>query len=319
MKRYFDLSDSQFENIVVAIGQRLFGVGLMGFTSGKDGGRDAKFIGTAQDYPSKNSLWNGCTIIQAKHTARINASYSDADVYKSGRATGLICDEIPKIKALFEAGEAQNYFLISNRKLSAITQRKITKFISDETGMPIQNIAIAGTQQLDGWLAFYPEAQSSISINPLEAPLIVDPDDLANAIEGFREALDNDLAEEDGSRPTPRTPLVEKNRLNNMTVEFEATLRGYYIKHTQSIRKFLSDPINEEYRASYQEAVEEFNLKIVAKREEYETFDAIFDYLLYQLFDRSGILGSNKGLTRAMLYYMYYNCDIGRDSDDQTI
>ena len=42
MIRYFDLSDDQFEKIVVAIGQRLFGVGLMGFAPGKDAGRDAK-------------------------------------------------------------------------------------------------------------------------------------------------------------------------------------------------------------------------------------------------------------------------------------
>lgn len=34
MMRYFDLSDDQFETIVVAIGQRLFGVGLIGFSAG---------------------------------------------------------------------------------------------------------------------------------------------------------------------------------------------------------------------------------------------------------------------------------------------
>jgi len=44
---YFDLSDDQFEKVVVALGQRMFGAGLIGFTKGKDGGRDAKFNGTA--------------------------------------------------------------------------------------------------------------------------------------------------------------------------------------------------------------------------------------------------------------------------------
>ena len=319
MQRYFDLSDDQFEKIVVAIGQRLFGAGLMGFAAGKDGGRDAKFKGTAQMYPSETSPWSGCTIIQAKHTNGINASFSDPAVCNAEKMTGLVCDEILKIKALYDSKEAQNYLLISNRKLSAIAEQKITKLISDKTGLPIENVALAGTQQLDDWLELFPDAKSSLAINPLESPLIVNPDDLAHTIEGFGEALRVGLAEEDRSTPTPRTSLPEKNRLNNMTADFEVTLRNLYLKLTPDIRKFLSDPINEAFRASYQEAADEFNVKIVAKRAEYESFDNVFNYLMELLIDRSSILRSNKRLTRAMLYYMYWNCDIGRDKDDQTV
>ena len=317
MKRYFDLSDDQFEKIVVAVGQRLFGAGLMGFAAGKDGGRDAKFKGVAQLYPSKASPWTGCTIIQAKHTNGVNASFSDPGMCNVEKMTGLICDEIPKIKALYESGEAQNYLLFSNRKLSAISEQKITKFISGETGISVESVALAGTQQLDDWLELFPDAKSSLAINPLESPLIVDADDLAHTIEGFAEALLVGSPDEDRSTPTPRTPLVVKNRLNNMTEEFESTLRKLYLKITPDIRKFLSDPINGLFRASYQEAADEFNVKIVAKRAEYESFDDVFNYLMELLVDRSGILRANKRLTRAMLYYMYWNCDIGRDKDDQ--
>lgn len=319
MKRYFDLSDDQFEKIVVSIGQRLFGAGLMGFAAGKDGGRDAKFKGTAELYPSKASPWTGCTIIQSKHTNGINASFSDPDMCNLEKMTGLVCDEIPKIKALYESGEAQNYLLVSNRKLSGIAEPKITKLISDETGMPIVSVALAGTQNLDDWLELFPAAKTSFAINPLESPLIVNPDDLANTIEGFSEALRVASSDEDRSTPTPRTPLVEKNRLNNMTEEFEATLRKLYFNLMLDIRKFLYDPINEAFKASYQEAADEFNVKIVAKRAEYDSFDNVFNYLLELLFDRSGTLRSNKRLTRAMLYYMYWNCDIGRDHGDQTV
>ena len=319
MKRYFDLSDKQFEKIVVAIGQRLFGAGLMGFADGKDGGRDAKFKGTAQAYPSEASPWTGCTILQAKHTNGVNASFSDSAVCNAEKTSGIVYEEIPKIKALFEAGEIQSYLLISNRKLTALAEQKITKFISDQTGMPIDKVALAGTQQLDDWLELYPEVKSSLAINPLESPLIVNPDDLANTIEGFSEALKVGSEEEDRSTPTPRTPLEEKNFLNNMTNDFESVLRKLYLKLTPDIRKFLSDPINEAFRASYYEAAEEFNVKITAKRGAYDSFDDVFNYLMELLIDRSGTLRSNKRLTRAMLYYMYWNCDIGRDKDDQTI
>lgn len=319
MMQYFDLSDNQFEKVVVAIGQRLFGAGLMGFAPGKDGGRDAKFKGTAERYPSTAAPWTGCTIIQAKHTNGINASFSDPAVCNVEKLTGLICDEIPKIKALYESGEAQNYLLISNRRLSGIAEPKLTKLISDITGMPLENVALAGTQHLDDWLELLPDAKASLSINPLQSPLIVSPNDLADTIEGFREAIQVVTVDEDRSTPTLRTSLEEKNRLNNMTPDFETALRKSYFELMFDIRKFLSDPINESFKASYQEAVDEFNLKIIAKRTDYETFDNVFNYLLDLLIGRSGILRSNKRLTRAMLYYMYWNCDIGRDKDDQTI
>jgi len=319
MMQYFDLSDNQFEKIVVAIGQRLFGAGLMGFAPGKDGGRDAKFKGIAESYPSAAAPWAGCTIIQAKHTNGINASFSDPAVCNVEKLNGLICDEIPKIKALYESGEAQNYLLISNRKLSGIAEPKLTKLISDMTGMPLENVALSGTQQLDDWLELFPDAKASLSINPLQSPLIVNPNDLADTIEGFREAVQVVTVDEDRSTPTPRTSLNEKNRLNNMTPDFETALRKRYFELMFDIRTFLSDPINESFKASYQEAVDEFNLKIIAKRTDYESFDDVFNYLLDLLIGRSGILRSNKRLTRAMLYYMYWNCDIGRGKDDQTV
>ncbi|MFD1156430.1 hypothetical protein [Roseovarius aestuarii] len=78
---YYDLSDDQFEQVLMALGQRLFGVGLVGFAKGKDGGKDSKFHGTAERYPSSASPWTGSTIIQAKHTNGINASFSDKDFF----------------------------------------------------------------------------------------------------------------------------------------------------------------------------------------------------------------------------------------------
>ncbi|NKX41772.1 hypothetical protein HGG71_09885 [Rhodobacteraceae bacterium R_SAG2] len=316
---YFDLSDEQFEQIVVAIGQRLFGAGLIGFAKGKDGGRDAKFNGTAECYPSRAAPWTGCTITQAKHTNAINASFSDLDFCNFKKRTGIIFDELPKIQALVASGEAQNYLLVSNRKLSGLFQQKLVQLIADETGLENRNIAVLGTQQLDDLLELFPQAKASISINPLQTPLIVRPDDLADVIEGLKEAAQLTEADEDRSVPTPRTPITEKNSLNNMSEEFATALKKLYFQEMANIRRFLYDPINEQYKASYQEAVEEFQLKIIAKRAEFEAFDDVFNYLFDLLVVRSGMLKSNRRLTRAILYYMYWNCDIGKDQDDQTV
>lgn len=316
---YFDLSENQFEQTVVAIGQRIFGAGLIGFTKGKDGGRDAKFHGTAECYPSRSSPWTECTIIQAKHTNAINASFSDTDFCNFEKATGVLFDELPRIKALVASGEAQNYLLVSNRKLSGIAQPKLVELIAAETGLAKASVAFLGSQQLDDLLELFPEAKSSLSINPLQLPLIVRPDDLADVIEGIKEAAQLASDEEDRSVPTPRTPLKKKNQLNNMSDEFSATLKKLYFQEMAKVRQFLYDPINDRYKASYQEAVEEFQLNIVAKRSDFETFDVVFNYLFNLLVSRSGVLRSNRRLTRAVLYYMYWNCDIGRDKDDQAV
>ena len=43
---YHDLSPDQFESLVVAVCQFLLGAAVQGFATGRDGGRDAKFMGT---------------------------------------------------------------------------------------------------------------------------------------------------------------------------------------------------------------------------------------------------------------------------------
>ena len=45
---YEDLDNIQFERLVVQCAYKLFGSGVQGFAAGPDGGRDARFHGTAE-------------------------------------------------------------------------------------------------------------------------------------------------------------------------------------------------------------------------------------------------------------------------------
>lgn len=76
---YEDLSDAQFEHLIVILCQRLLGISAQGFARGPDGGRDAKFVGTAELHPSKAAPWVSTTIIQAKHTNGYNRIFSESD------------------------------------------------------------------------------------------------------------------------------------------------------------------------------------------------------------------------------------------------
>lgn len=100
---YEDLSEDQFEKLVVLLCQRLLGMAVQGFAKGVDGGRDAKFVGTAELLPSKAAPWAGTTIIQAKHTSGYNRSFSEGDFYNPKSENTVVGKEIPRIQKLRKA------------------------------------------------------------------------------------------------------------------------------------------------------------------------------------------------------------------------
>ena len=115
------LGDSTFEDLINTICHKILGTGVISFSPGKDGGRDGKFTGTAQDYPDNVNPWSGKFIIQAKHTNNPIASCSDPDFVK------IVKDEIIKIKKLKEAGDIDCYMLFTNRKYTGIKRRRTSQ------------------------------------------------------------------------------------------------------------------------------------------------------------------------------------------------
>ena len=97
---YEDLSPDQFESLVVAVCQFVLGAAVQGFATGLDGGRDAKFVGTAELHPSKAEPWKGTVILQAKHTNGFNKKFSDSDFFSENAANTVIAKELPRIKKL---------------------------------------------------------------------------------------------------------------------------------------------------------------------------------------------------------------------------
>src|SRR5262249_15530433 len=87
---YENLGDRQFEHLIVFLCHELLGIGTQAFADGVDGGRDAKFEGTAQRIPSVSGPWMGITIIQAKHTNGYNRHFSETDFYNPKPSTNSI-------------------------------------------------------------------------------------------------------------------------------------------------------------------------------------------------------------------------------------
>lgn len=315
---YEDLGDTRFEELVVALCRRLLGMGAQGFAKGPDGGRDAKFVGTAQLLPSTRAPWSGTIIVQAKHTFGYNRSFSEKDFFNPKSTNTILGEEVLRVKKLRTATQLDHYILFTNRKLTGLAESSIRAHISKECGIPESSIMLCGIEQIEGWLKDFPEIASQVNLDLIDSPLIVSPDQLSEVVQAFASHLKSAASDVVDSPPTPRTKYETKNALNDMTQEYAKELRRRYLKDTAQVKAFLAAPENDNLLGLYESVVEEFQLNIIAKRKDYHTFDEVMNHLTSLLVERDPLLRTNKSLTRMMLFYMYWNCDIGRGEDVTT-
>jgi hypothetical protein len=311
--QYHDLSPSQFEDLVIGICQELFGISVQGFTTGADGGIDARFEGKAQLFPTTSELWDGVTIIQAKHTSGINRTFSESDFFGSNSAK--INLEIPKIKKLYDERRLTNYILFANRRLTPLKREEIANEISKETGLAKKSIYLMGIDDIERYLKRFPRAVESANLNVLDEPLKITPDELAEIIEIFAKNRETypSLDELDSVKEIKREKFLEKNKTNRLSDEYAEIIKKQMFRdgHYDDITNFLHHPNNHELKRLYEETVEEFKTKIVIHRDSYESFEKILDYMYDRLISRDPDLRKNKRITRVFLHYMYYYCDIG--------
>lgn len=155
---YHDLSEDQFERLVIVICTWLLGPAVQGFSKGPDGGKDARFHGRAERFPSAADPWDGRIIIQAKHTDLIYRKFSEPD-FSGNAASSVLSKEIPRIHRLRNAGELDYYMLFSNRRLAGVAEEKIRKRIAKAAGISESAIYLGGEEELDKYLKLQPDIQ----------------------------------------------------------------------------------------------------------------------------------------------------------------
>lgn len=302
---------------MVLLCQQLLGHGVSSFTKGKDGGRDARFSGQAQLLPSTTKPWTGLTIVQAKHTSAYNASYSEPSFFSATSDTCVLAKEVQSLKRLIKEDGARNYLFFSNRKLSANTNEDVVSYIKEQVGLPDENILVCGLSHLEKWMKTFPSVAKAAEFDPVDFPLSIDPADLAEVIEAFARQRDG-LVGSVPKTPIERTSYEEKNRVNSMTEAYAEEQKKKFLKDEKEIRQFLSDPRNEHYQQTYQEVAQDFQLKLLSRRKDYQHFDQILERFYDLLIGRDPDLKRRgmKALTRSLLFYMYWNCDIGLSPND---
>ena len=149
------------------------GEGVIPFAKGSDGGRDGRFTGKANSFPSEQQPWNGKIVIEAKHTSKENASCSDSEFKKR-----LINEVVPAINRNLKNNNIDYYILFTNRKLTGKQDEKIEDYIDKQTG--VTNIII-GDERIQQFLRTYPDIVKAEGLNQLLRPLQFDEEDLKQA------------------------------------------------------------------------------------------------------------------------------------------
>jgi len=295
-----NLTDTEFEVLVALICSEILGTGTIVFSDGKDGGRDAEFKGTANNFPSNSKPWSGKIIIQAKHTKRNNASCSESD-FQSILKTSVI----PAIQKLKKKNEIDYYLLFTNRKLSGVQHPKIEDIFDTKTG--IENRVI-GLEQIELWINSHSSIVKKLNLNKLLLPLNFDENDLRLIINFFSKL---DKKKGKLSKIPENRDIENKNKLNALSKEYFDNVIKKNLIYFGQIRAFLTDSINKKYLDKYENTIDDINAKIIVHRTDFEKFEMILEFLYDFIVENNTELKNKRRLVRLFLHYMYYNCDIG--------
>lgn len=307
---YENLTDEEFENLVIRIGKEVLGIGCKTFTVGKDGAKDSWFTGKAEYFPSKAAQWAGTFNLQAKHTKVLNASCSDNDF--SVNQSSVLSKEIARLKEVMKTTPFDNYIIFTNRKLPGGTHPIIVKML--QTGLGIQNTEIIGREQIDTYLTDYPHIADQFGLYKFQAPLRFYEKELRDVIIVFSEQS-KAISTEAKSYITSFTVIdkEKKNELNNLSKDYFEFLKNHSLQYFEEIEKFLRDPKNELYMKMYSNTVSDLQDAITVERNRFNEFEHIIKHLVeYTVGNNEDKLRDLRKIVRVFIHFMYFNCDIGK-------
>lgn len=300
-----NIHDKEFEKLVVGICQIILGITVQSFSSGRDGGRDARYEGYAEKLKK-----DGKFIVQAKHTTNPIGKFTDNNF--SVNKNSVMMEELPKIKKLIDQKELDYYLLFSNRRMSGDGETKVRQLIIESTGLPSSSIFLFGLESIENFLDQYDQLPQQYNIDFYNTPLHITPDDLADVISAFHENRLSDIVSEENLTDFYMPGIETKNQINGLSEDYFQFIQEKSYSYFKEIQDFLGSPLNEKYRKYYDLTIIDLQGSILTHKKEGDTFDLVLEKMYEHLIQRDGDLKQHRRLTRTFLHYMYCNCDIGK-------
>lgn len=312
MTRYplHELNDEEFEDLVTRICRKILGVGTTSFEKGRDGGKDAKFNGTANCFPSTSSPLIGRAVIQAKHTTDPTKSCSDNDFEHN--KTSILNDEIPKIKKQVKEESVTHYLLFTNRKKTGGAETRIPTKIVTETG--VEQAWLLGNKDLHDFLLDYPEIVNDTGLNKLRSPILFTPEDIREVVSEFFKQKRLMAQAFDSKHDFKNYPGIEKkNEINCLSSRYFDYIQTDSLPRFSQIESFLKNPRNSAFADQYHAVADELKGQLITHRDSFESFDEALEHVYQLIHERSPELraASHRRLVKIFVHYMYCDCDIG--------
>ena len=301
-----DLDDAEFEKLVVLICREILGIGITSFALGPDGGKDAKFEGTANAFPSEAAPATGKFIVQAKHTTSPIGSCSDYDF-----ETTLVGKEIPKIKRQYDEGSLTHYLIFTNRRKTGGAEDRITGKIREQAG--IEHVWLRGFEDIERELLLRPAIAAAVGLDKLRSPIQFVPEDLRDvilALHTHRHSLPTAFDSEYDFRNYPG--LAAKNKINGLTPGYDSHIKEDSMPYFSQIESFLKNPRNEVFKEQYHAVANELKGQLILHRDRFVSFDDALEHLYNLIHERCPELRSVRRLAKVVVHYMYVNCEIGQ-------
>jgi hypothetical protein len=305
------LDDEIFEQLVNSICQKLLGMGVISFSQGQDGGRDGKFTGTAEHYPSKTEPWSGKFIIQSKHTSNPIASCADSEFENQ-----ILRKEVPKIIKLKAAGDIDFYMVFTNRKYSGVSGEALIKVIKERTGL--NGVVLIGKETINNlYLNPNKDIIRDFQLNKHHVPFDFSDEEIKEIILVFKGQLDKI---QDALKDKVDTVMYdfnhlekeiknEKNKLGK--VYYENVILAGSLMDFDKIQHFLDADENSLYKQYYFDIASELNQIIIIQRDNFGAFEEIFAFIYQKICDGNIELKGSKRHVTTFLHYIYMECLIG--------
>src|SRR3546814_2993887 len=100
--------------------------------------------------------------------------------------------------------------LFANRRLAGNAESEIRAYIAAQCGIPDSSIYLCGLEQLEVLLKTFPDVAGKADLDPVDSPLIVSTDDLAEVVQALareKEIISALLVD----TPTERVTYEQKN------------------------------------------------------------------------------------------------------------
>jgi hypothetical protein len=249
---------------------QILGLGTISFSSGKDGGRDGRFAGTASRFPSEAAPGSGKFVIQSKHTSVPGASCSDSAFQT------LFKGELPKVTALATAGELDYYLLFTNRSLTAGMEAKLIKALVKIKG--VKAAWIVADDPIRQHLDSNPEVWTSMGFQQALTFRFV-PEDINEVVRAFHAAITTGSTKLGSASNFGFVGKETKNTVNGLTKPYYEYMKRDSLPSFGRIRDFLQDERNAELRGFYHDAADELKQKIITFRSGFQSFEEVLTHV----------------------------------------